>query len=144
MQFFSKNLLTSDVICYIIAAVKFFWFTDEQVIKLAKDLSVSVLMDFYGELLTPKQQQALDSYYNQDLSLAEIASEMEVSRQGVRNFIKTGEMHLAEFEEKLNLAKKFITINKIADGMAEAVEKLPSGEIKTVLLSDIDSIKGQL
>lgn len=111
---------------------------------MAKDLSVSVLMDFYGELLTPKQQEALDSYYNQDLSLAEIASEMEVSRQGARNFIKTGEQHLMEFEEKLNLAEKFITINKIADEMAEAIKKLPDGEIKSDLLADIDEIKGQL
>lgn len=111
---------------------------------MAKDLSISVLMDFYGELLTPKQQEALDSYYNQDLSLAEIASEMEVSRQGARNFIKTGEQHLNEFEEKLNLAEKFININKIADKMAMTADCLPEGEIKSTLLSDIDSIKSQL
>lgn len=111
---------------------------------MAKDLSVSVLMDFYGELLTPKQQEALDSYYNQDLSLAEIASEMEVSRQGARNFIKTGEQHLMEFEEKLNLAEKFITINKIAEDMAVTLAKLPDGEIKSTLISNIDSIKSQL
>jgi len=101
-------------------------------------------MDFYGELLTAKQQEALDSYYNQDLSLAEIASEMDVSRQGVRNFIKTGEQHLAEFEEKLNLAEKFITINKIANKMEKLVQTLPEGEIKSGLLSDIDCIKSQL
>lgn len=111
---------------------------------MAKDLSVSVLMDFYGELLTPKQLEALDSYYNQDLSLAEIASEMDVSRQGVRNFIKTGEQHLSEFEEKLNLAERFININKIADKMAKAIHSLPDCEEKISLLSDIDSIKSQL
>lgn len=111
---------------------------------MAKDLSVSVLMDFYGELLTPKQLEALDSYYNQDLSLAEIATEMEVSRQGVRNFIKTGEQHLAEFEEKLNLAERFININKIADSMAKTIHSLPDCEEKNGLLSDIDSIKSQL
>ena len=101
-------------------------------------------MDFYGELLTPKQLEALDSYYNQDLSLAEIASEMEVSRQGVRNFIKTGEQHLAEFEDKLNLAEKFITINKIANKMAETIAVMPDGDIKAGLLSDINCIKSQL
>ncbi|MBE7015910.1 MAG: DNA-binding protein [Ruminococcaceae bacterium] len=111
---------------------------------MAKDLSVSVLMDFYGELLTPKQLEALDSYYNQDLSLAEIALEMEVSRQGVRNFIKTGEQHLAEFEEKLNLAERFININKIADKMAKTIKSLPDCDGKSGLLSDIDSIKSQL
>ena len=58
---------------------------------MTKDLSVSVLMDFYGELLTQKQIEALNGYYNQDLSLAEIAEEMDISRQGVRDFIKKGE-----------------------------------------------------
>ena len=72
---------------------------------MAKDLSVSVLLDFYGELLTPKQAEALDLYYNQDLSLAEIADDMGVSRQGVRAFIKQGEAHLVNFEEKLGLMK---------------------------------------
>ena len=112
--------------------------------ELAKDLSISVLMDFYGELLTPKQLEALDSYYNQDLSLAEIAEEMEVSRQGVRNFIKTGEQHLADFEEKLSLAERFITVNKIADEIAEIIKNLPEGDIKVSLLSQIDRIKSQL
>lgn len=51
------------------------------VIHLPKDLSISMLMDFYGELLTPKQRDALDLYYNQDFSLAEIAQHMDISRQ---------------------------------------------------------------
>lgn len=111
---------------------------------MAKDLSISVLMDFYGELLTPKQLEALDSYYNQDLSLGEIAEEMEVSRQGVRNFIKTGEAHLVEFEDKLNLAERFININKTADEMSKVINSLPEGVTKSRLLSDIDRIKSQL
>ena len=86
---------------------------------MTKDLSVSVLMDFYGELLTQKQIEALNGYYNQDLSLAEIAEEMDISRQGVRDFIKKGELHLIEFEEKLGLAEKFLSIRKTADDMSK-------------------------
>ena len=82
---------------------------------LAKDLSVSVLLDFYGELLTPKQAEALDLYYNQDLSLAEIAEDTGVSRQGVRAFIKQGEAHLVNFEEKLGMAKRFEEISKLVE-----------------------------
>ena len=112
-------------------------------IELAKDLTISVLMDFYGELLTPKQLDALDSYYNQDLSLAEIADEMEVSRQGARNFIKKGELHLTEFEEKLHLVERFTRINKVADEMKEIIKKLPEDE-KNSLQNRIDIIKSQL
>ena len=92
---------------------------------LAKDLSVSVLLDFYGELLTPKQAESLDLYYNQDLSLAEIAEDTGVSRQGVRAFIKQGEAHLMNFEEKLGMARRFAEITKLVE---ELEEELPETE----------------
>ncbi len=82
---------------------------------LAKDLQVSVLLDFYGELLTPKQAESLDLYYNQDLSLAEIAEDTGVSRQGARAFIKQGEAHLINFEEKLGMAKRFAEISRLVE-----------------------------
>ena len=71
-----------------------------------KNLNISILMDFYGEFLTDKQAEALDYYYNQDYSLYEIAGHMNVSRQGVRDFIKRGEKQLEEFEDKLHLMHK--------------------------------------
>lgn len=80
-----------------------------------KDLNVSMLMDFYGDLLTEKQAEALDYYYNQDYSLQEIAEYMNISRQGVRDFIKRGKKQLADFENKLHLAEKFSRFNLLAD-----------------------------
>lgn len=77
---------------------------------MSKDLSISVLMDFYGELLTDKQRDALELYYDRDYSLAEIAQDMDISRQGVRDFIKRGEKQLGEFEEKLEMVKKYNSI----------------------------------
>ena len=88
---------------------------------LAKDLQISVLFDFYGELLTPKQQEALDLYYNQDLSLAEIAEDTSVSRQGVRAFIKQGEAHLINFEEKLGMAKRFAEISRRVEEVEQEI-----------------------
>ena len=78
---------------------------------MSKDLSISVLMDFYGELLTDKQKDTLELYYDRDYSLAEIAQDMDISRQGVRDFIKRGEKQLYEFEEKLEMVKKYNDIN---------------------------------
>lgn len=111
---------------------------------MAKDLSVSILLDFYGELLTDKQQQALDCYYNRDLSLSEIAEDMQVSRQGVRAFIKNGEEHLIEFENKLHLAERFAEISKTADSMEQSVSQLPQSELTKKLSSDISYIKKRL
>ncbi len=81
---------------------------------MAKDMKLALLLDFYGGLLTKKQECALDGYYNQDLSLAEIADEMGISRQGVMSFLKQGEKHLRGFEQKLGLAERF---TKISDGL---------------------------
>ena len=71
-----------------------------------KNLGISVLLDHYGAMLTDKQRDVIDLYYNQDLSLAEIAEHEGISRQGVRDNIKRGEAFLLEMEEKLHLAQK--------------------------------------
>lgn len=78
---------------------------------MSKNLSISILMDFYSGLLTDKQKEALELYYNHDFSLAEIAENMDISRQGVRDFIKRGEKQLLEFEEGLGLVQRFANMN---------------------------------
>lgn len=86
-----------------------------------KDLSVSVLMDFYAALLTEKQRMALDLYYNQDYSLAEIAENMDISRQGVRDFVKRGEQQLLEFEAALHLSGIFSDMTRNLDSLKDAL-----------------------
>lgn len=92
---------------------------------MAKDLSISVLYDFYGELLTEKQQEVIELYYNEDLSLAEIASHSGITRQGVRDSIKRGECQLLEFEKQLGLARRFLEI----ESLLQQIRNL-SGEIE--------------
>ena len=58
---------------------------------MEKNIEVSLLFDFYGELLKPSGKKAIDLYYNEDLSLAEVADEMGITRQGVRDSIKRSE-----------------------------------------------------
>jgi predicted DNA-binding protein YlxM (UPF0122 family) len=75
--------------------------------RVAKDLRISMLYDFYGDLLTENQQEAIELYYNEDLSLAEIAAHCKISRQGVRDSIKRAEGQLLHYEQQLGLAHRF-------------------------------------
>ena len=74
---------------------------------MAKDLKITFLLDFYGDMLTEKQREVVEAYYNEDLSLAEIAEDRDITRQGVRDAIKRAEQQLMEMEDRLGLAKRF-------------------------------------
>ncbi len=88
---------------------------------MAKDMNIILLFDFYGEILTEKQQDVIDYYYNDDLSLAEISEHLGITRQGVRDSIKRAESTLIEMEDKLGLVKRFREIQKgLNDIISEA------------------------
>ena len=87
-----------------------------------KNLWVAFLLDFYGDVLTERKRDALDFYYNDDMSLAEIAEEMSISRQGVRDIIKKAEEELFFYEEKLGLARKFEDAQRHAKKALELCE----------------------
>lgn len=80
-----------------------------------KDFYVSVLFDYYGDALSDKQKQIFDAYYNMDLSLSEIAENMDITRQGVRDFIKRTEQQLLELEKNLGFAKKCSELKTVAE-----------------------------
>ncbi len=84
-----------------------------------KNLDISVLLDFYGDMLTEKQREVIDFYYNEDLSLSEIGEFEGITRQGVRDSIKRGEAVLLEMEERLGLAKRF---RKMQEGIGQIVQ----------------------
>ena len=107
---------------------------------MSKDLSISVLMDFYGDLLTQKQRDTLDLYYNKDFSLAEIAQDLDISRQGVRDFIKKGENQLIEYETKLKSVEKYNTISKKLTQLESIAVKSPNKSQIIKIVNDIRSI----
>lgn len=72
---------------------------------MSKNFKISVLLDLYGKLLTEKQYDMLDFYYNNDFSLAEIAEHYDISRQGVHDSIKRGEELLLDYEKVLKLSE---------------------------------------
>ena len=91
-----------------------------------KNLRISVLLDHYGAMLTDKQREVIDLYYNDDLSLAEIAEQEGITRQGVRDNIKRGEAQLLEMEQKLHAARRFERLAALvteADETLAAIEK---------------------
>ena len=91
---------------------------------MAKDLSISYLLDFYGQMLTDKQREVTEFYYNDDLSLAEIADHCHITRQGVRDSIKRAEAQLREYEEKLGLARRFVEIQAGLDEITRCAQDI--------------------
>ena len=110
-----------------------------------KNLNLSLLLDFYGEILTERQNEMLDMYYNEDLSLSEIAEKFSISRQGVRSVLKKGETILIEMEEKLNLASRFSKMleksAEIANELENINQTINNNDISSRLLFLIEEIK---
>lgn len=74
-----------------------------------KNLQIGYLLDFYGDILPERKREIMDLYYNDDLSLAEIAEQMGITRQAVRDAVKKTETELFFYEEKLGLLHRFTT-----------------------------------
>ncbi|NLX70905.1 MAG: putative DNA-binding protein [Clostridiales bacterium] len=87
--------------------------------KLAE---MAILLDIYGELLTSKQRDMLDLYYNHDLSLTEIAETHNISRQGVHDLIKRGEQSLYKLDKKLNYYMKWSQLEEGIKSINETLE----------------------
>ena len=90
----------------------------------ATPLEMSLLFDFYGETLTEKQRELFDLYYNEDLSLSEIAEHAGITRQGVRDGIKRGEQILQEMEDKLQFAARFNALRENYSAIASTLQSI--------------------
>ena len=88
-----------------------------------KNLEIGFLLDFYGDLITERKRTVLDFYYNDDLSLAEIAVEIGISRQGVRELIKKAEEELRFYEDKLGLTERFRKTQECAERLIGLIEQ---------------------
>lgn len=92
--------------------------------EMSKDLRFAMLLDCYGEFLTPHQYRLTELYYCADLSLSEIAEIVGITRQGVRDGIKRGEQILQEMEEKLQFAARLNALRENYSAIAGSLEHI--------------------
>lgn len=108
-----------------------------------KNMNISFLLDFYGEVLTEKQREIMDLYYNADLSLAEIAESTDLTRQGARHVIKKAEDELMNLENKLGLANRFVKLgtayNTIAENLLTVSKMVEQGAPKQEIIERLDA-----
>ena len=98
-------------------------------------LQMTLLFDYYGELLTDRQRMCFDLRHNQDLSLAEIAQELNVSRQGVHDNLSRAEALLINMEEKTGCVRRDLQCRKAARQIILAAQKL--AEMNDCNVSDL-------
>ena len=105
--------------------------------EVENSIRISILLETYGKLLTKKQYDLLNDYYNNDLSLAEIAENENITRQAVRDNLKKGERKLFDYEEKLEIMRKNKMqeeqIAMILSEISSLTEDSTDSEIATVL-----------
>ena len=130
---------------------------------MAVDPQISLLLDIYGSMLTPKERDALELYYNEDLSLREIADNerteraaraaegdpdqgerLTISRQGVRDAIKRAEAKLFDMEERLGLAQKTASRRRELAVIADSARKIRESNARHGRLADIDRLAADI
>ncbi len=111
---------------------------------MAKNLDIIILFDIYGEMLTQKQQDFICYYYNDDLSLAEIAENEGITRQGVRDAIKRAEAQLYSFEEHLGLHKRTEALKSGLEEIKELTKLIDEINRKTILSRDINDATARI
>lgn len=104
---------------------------------MANNPEITMLLDIYGDILTKKQRDMIDYYYNDDLSLAEIAENEGITRQGVRDSIKRAEMQMFDMERKLGLNKKFAAIRRGLEIIGNCTEEISRVNAATTLSPEI-------
>ena len=105
-----------------------------------KNLEIGYLLDFYGDILPERRRDIMDLYYNDDLSLAEIAEQMGITRQAVRDSIKKTEQELFFYEEKLGLRRRLTEAETRAD-RALALCRTAGELIPPALTEELQSIR---
>ena len=111
---------------------------------MEKKVEVSMLCQIYGKLLTDKQYEFIDDYYNNDLSLSEIAENNNITRQAVRDVIKKGEIKLFEYEEKLAIMEKTLKTEKQIQNILSELSEIETNYTNEQISKILENIRKEL
>ena len=111
---------------------------------MEKNVQISMLNQIYGRLLTQKQYEIIDDYYNNDLSLSEIAENNHITRQAVRDILKKGEKKLFEYEEKLMFMKRMLNQEKKIEKVLAELTKIQEDDTDKKIANILESVKKEL
>ena len=105
---------------------------------------MTMLYDFYGELLTERQKEFFDLYYNEDLSLSEIAENNGISRQGVRDVIVRAEAVMTEIEDKTGLVKRYQQMRGLLESINENAGRIKEINYRQYENRDLELLADQI
>ncbi len=111
---------------------------------MERNVQISMLNQIYGKLLTQKQYEIIDDYYNNDLSLSEIAENNQITRQAVRDILKKGEKKLFEYEEKLMFMKRMLNQEKKIEKVLEELTKIQVNDSDKEIANILETVKKEL
>ena len=111
---------------------------------MEKNVKVSMLCQIYGSLLTEKQFNVLNDYYNNDYSLSEIAENYSITRQAVRDNIMKGEAKLFEYEEKLEIMKQLLKREQQIEKILSELTKIDTKFSDKKIASILENVKKEL
>ena len=111
---------------------------------MEKNVEISILCQLYGKLLSEKQLEFIDDYYNNDLSLSEIAENHGITRQAVRDMLKKGEKKLFEYEEKLLFMKRMLNQEKKIEEILLELTKIQKDYTDNEVASILENVKKEL
>ena len=106
-----------------------------------KNLKLAYLLDFYGEVLDEHTRSIMNAYYEDDLSLAEIAEGLGISRQGVRHVIKRGEEQLEFLESRLGLSERHLELMQAASELKLIAEQLAGNQSPEISAVGVDILR---
>lgn len=111
---------------------------------MQENFKISMLLDYYGKLITARQYEIIDMYFNEDCSLGEIAEQLAISRQGVYDNIRKGSALLNEFENKLGLVAKYNDNKTLIRNIEKEIDDLLDRSKDKEILNKLVEIKNKL
>lgn len=111
---------------------------------MERKIELGILCDIYANLLTKKQYSILNNYFNDDLSLSEIAENNNITRQAVNDIVRKGENKLLDYEKKLEIMKKTVNQEKLIQNILGELNKITNASSDKKVEKILENVKKEL